>query len=215
MGGYRVNGCGVTDHFKKVKDLGPHLCPKCGKTAEFTLEEAKQKIDVLWIPTFTLKSRYAVICRKCKEGEFCSNEWAGYLMMIQPPIEVVFESEARKRGWSPATMSFREMVSQQPAPERLTQALQSGSERQPVQTPQIRPVSQSGGTGSKAPDFFKCAYCGVTQMREGKFCAYCGKPAPGETGAESAADTGDITCAHCGAKIKKGLLFCMECGTKV
>lgn len=216
MGGFRFNGCGVTDHFKKVKDLGMHRCPKCSRMTEFALEEANQKIDVFWIPTLTLKSRYAVMCRKCKEGEFCSSEWAGFLMMNQTPGEIIFESEARQKGWSPTTMSFREMVSQQPVLGQQTQAVpQSAPEQQPAQTPQIRPVSQSGETEGKASDFFQCAYCGVTQMREGKFCAYCGKPASGETGQKPASDTDDVICAHCGAKVKKGLLFCLECGTKV
>lgn len=216
MGGFRFNGCGVTDHFKKVKDLGMHSCPKCGRLAEFALEEANQKIDVFWIPTLTLKSRYAVMCRKCEEGEFCSSEWAGFLMMNQTPVKIIFESEARQKGWSPTTMSFQEMASQQQVLEQQTQAVpQSVPEQQPAQTTQIRPASQLGGTAGKAPDFFKCAYCGVTQMREGKFCAYCGKPAPGENGHESAANIDDVICAHCGAKVKKGMLFCMECGTKV
>lgn len=109
---------------------------------------------------------------------------------------------------------------------------------------------------SGMPKFFKCSYCGVTQMREGDFCAYCGKPEPEpeppqETGKretleqETESVTGVIvcpgcgnrqeggkfcfqcgrklteekpvekSCPYCGAKVKDGMLFCMECGTRL
>lgn len=237
MGGFRFNGCGVTDHFKNIKSLGIHSCPSCKKLTEFTLDEANQKIDVFWIPTLTLKSRYAVMCKKCKNGEFCSTEWAGYLLNQTGAPDIIFESQAKGKGWSSVTRSFQGAVPQPSAPEMQTQA-----------------VSQPGAPGgSDAPTFFKCAHCGVTQMREGDFCAYCGKPAPAleppkqnALSDHASSDTGVITCPncgnkqeagskfcfqcgrklieepseerncpHCGAKVKDGMLFCMECGTRI
>lgn len=240
MGGFRFNGCGVTDHFKTIKKLGVHACPNCKKLAEFSLDEANQKIDVLWIPTLTIKSRYAVMCKKCKNGEFCSAEWAGYLINQDAFPEIVFESEAKKRGWSSVTRSFQENVF--PSTETGSQPVQ--------QTVSVPPqsVQQSVATSSNTPQFFKCTYCGVTQMREGNFCSYCGKPAPTQESpkrnASPAAETvecpccgnrqnegdkfcfkcgmklavkpcGERKCPHCGAKAKEGMLFCVECGTKL
>jgi len=240
MGGFRFNGCGVTDHFKLIKNLGVHSCPSCKKLAEFTLDEANQKIDVLFIPTLTLKTRYAVMCKKCKQGEFCSSEWAGYLMNQTSCPEIIFESAAKAKGWSPEAGAFQRAALQQTAPVQQEQA---------VSQQNAESVSQSTGKdGGNVPNFFKCAYCGVTQIREGKFCAYCGKPAPVPELSEQEVNVEkeEITCPHCGnkqdiggkfcfrcgkkltveplmdkkcpycgANVKAGMLFCMECGTKV
>lgn len=242
MGGFRFNGCGVTDHFKLIKNLGVHSCPNCKKLTEFTLDESNQKIDVFWIPTLTLKTRYAVMCKKCKNGEFCSSQWAGYLMNQTSCPEIIFESAAKAKGWSIETGTFQGATLQQSAPIKQTQPVsQSASE-------QSKFVLQPAGTdGGNAMNFFKCAYCGVTQMREGNFCAYCGKPAPELPKQEAMTKKDEIIicphcgnqqdiggkfcfrcgekltvesiterkCPYCGANVKDGMLFCMECGTKV
>ena len=95
MGGFRFNGFGATDHFKKLKNLGIFTCPNCQRTADFYLTDAKFKIDILFIPTVTLKSRYAVICGKCQTGEFCSGQWANKLMTAAAPVTEIFESQAQ------------------------------------------------------------------------------------------------------------------------
>lgn len=194
MGGYRFNGCGVTDHFKTIKNLGIHSCPNCKKLSEFTLDEANQKIDIFWIPTLTLKSRYAVMCKKCKNGEFCSTEWAGYLINQTTGQDIIFESEAKTKGWSAVTRSFQEALPQQPVTEQPAAA----------------------GNGD-VTNFFKCAYCGVTQMREGGFCAYCGKPVsePEPPKQEAPPEEGIIICTNCGNRQEKGGKFCFKCGQKL
>lgn len=93
MGGFRFNGFGATDHYKKIKGLGFYECKGCKKVTEYSLVEANFKIDVLFIPTVTLKSRYAVKCGKCETGEFCSNEWAARLINEGEQHDMIFESE--------------------------------------------------------------------------------------------------------------------------
>ncbi|MCM1143849.1 MAG: zinc ribbon domain-containing protein [Blautia sp.] len=215
MGGYRINGCGVTDHLKSIKSLGMYHCPNCKKLTEFTLDEANQKIDVFWIPTLTLKSRYAVVCKKCKNGEFCSAEWAGYLLNQTTGQELIFESKAKAKGWSAATRSFQETTPQQSMTKQPEQPLQPVSQKVSEVTAKDVPLPVTAG-GSVVPRFFKCAYCGVTQMREGNFCAYCGKPAPeSEQSKPFAEQPAEKDCPYCGAKVKPGMLFCAECGTKI
>lgn len=66
------------------------------------------------------------------------------------------------------------------------------------------------------PEFFKCSFCGVTQMRDGKFCIYCGKPAPrSEQGEQKATGNSDITCPSCGNVQKTGDKFCFRCGRRL
>lgn len=255
VGGFRFNGCGVTDHFKHIKSLGTHVCPNCKKLAEFTLDEANQKIDVFWIPTFTLKSRYAVMCGKCKNGEFCSVEWAGFLMMNQGLYQdILFESTAKAKGWSAETRSFQQL-----RPQQNTQPTLSGNRTEALAdqayTNEFRQNSGTSQNGSDVqpkitynggrPSFLKCSYCGVTQMQEGNFCSYCGKPtrqnAPEGNSITcdqcglvqekhllvggkrcyrcgrllAAAQPQEKRCPDCGAKVNAGMLFCMECGTKL
>jgi len=70
---------------------------------------------------------------------------------------------------------------------------------------------------TSAPAFFKCAYCGVTQMQEGNFCVYCGKPAPvpeppkqGTMGIKN-----EVICPYCGNKQDTGGKFCFRCGQRL
>ncbi len=248
MGGFRIDGCGVSDHFKHLKSLGMYSCPACKKLAEFTLDEANQKIDVFYIPTLTLKTRYAVMCKRCENGEFCSSEWAGYLMNQTATPEIIFESVAKERGWSPEAGAFRrealqqfeptgqEQSASQPEPtgqerpasqpeptgqERLaSQTELTGQEQPALQSEPMRakePSQSAGAAGGIAPTFFKCAYCGVTQMREGNFCAYCGKPAPAAEPPEreAEAEKDEKICPHCGNKQDIGGKFCFRCGKKL
>lgn len=98
MGGFRFNGCGVTEHFKHIKSLGTHQCPNCNKLAEFSLDQVNKKVDVFWIPTLTLNSQYAVMCKNCEMGQSCSMEWAGHLMKQTSRPDIIFESDARANG---------------------------------------------------------------------------------------------------------------------
>lgn len=93
MGGFTINGFGATDHYKKIKSLGVYQCSGCKRTTEYFLVEAKFKIDIFFIPTVTLKSRYAVKCGRCETGEFCSDEWAARLMNEGDQHPMIFESQ--------------------------------------------------------------------------------------------------------------------------
>ncbi|MBQ1257726.1 MAG: zinc-ribbon domain-containing protein [Clostridia bacterium] len=91
MGGFLFNGCGVADKFKKVKSLGEHDCPHCGKYKEFHLCEVRRKIHVCYIPTFSIKNSYAVMCSHCDNGKFVSEVWAHTLLTGSGKPEVIFE----------------------------------------------------------------------------------------------------------------------------
>ncbi len=159
MGGFRFNGCGVTDHFRKIKSLGTHICPNCGTLAEFTLDEVKQMIDVVFIPTFTLKSSYAVMCKKCKRGEACSVDWAGYLLNHDDTGEVFFESTAREKGWIPGGTI--------PATVPVCPAQQA------TQTAPVNSVQQTNNPIVSSQGKL-CPVCGAKATPEMIFCTECG-----------------------------------------
>lgn len=99
--------------------------------------------------------------------------------------------------------------------------LESGAER-------VKPMYQAGMAADSSPVFFKCPSCGITQMREGDSCLYCGQPVPAESpgiqsasgqqvsSAQQAVPIGDQkTCPSCGTVQKPGNKFCVRCGQKL
>lgn len=70
MGGFTVNGCGTGDSFYPKLNLGNHFCKICNSIQEFDLMEVKRKVKVLYIPTFSLNTKYAVACNRCKTGYY-------------------------------------------------------------------------------------------------------------------------------------------------
>lgn len=95
MGGFLFNGCGVADKFKKIKALGEHECPHCGKYKEFHLCEVKRKVHVFFIPTVSYRNSYAVMCSYCDNGKYVSPEWAHTLLTGGAPGNTIFEGEAQ------------------------------------------------------------------------------------------------------------------------
>lgn len=81
MGGYRVNGCGWSDRLKTIRTLGTFYCPTCGKPTVFTLDKVSTKVDVLWIPTVTLKTKHAIVCSVCKNGKICPPEMVNKIIV--------------------------------------------------------------------------------------------------------------------------------------
>lgn len=68
MGGFTVDGCGASDRFYHLKNVGSFTCPKCGRESDFYLDEVKRKIDIFFIPTATISVKYAIMCGKCERG---------------------------------------------------------------------------------------------------------------------------------------------------
>lgn len=185
MGGFTINGIGATDHFKKLKSLGVHECPRCHNQTEFFLELAKFKVDILFIPTVTLKTRYAVMCSRCDNGRFISDTLANKILN-GGSCDVLFEDTETPR------------LSEDTAGQN---ALQGGGTK-----------SLTDGTPAST---FTCPYCHRTQTREGDFCAYCGKPAPAAEETPEPEKVSPDTCPSCGAKVRSGSVFCDRCGKKL
>ncbi len=197
MGGFRFNGCGVVEHYKKMKNLGVRQCPICGRESEFFLDEVKLKIDIFFIPTVTLKVSYAVMCGKCDQGKKCSEQWAVKLINSTGPVPELFEGQAQAAIPIAAPEEFAPAAPEPAPPEQAA--------RQPL--PKQAAV----------PSFFKCPHCGVTQLREGPYCSYCGKPATEEPNAQSTEQAADapgerIVCPACGSMQRPNVKFCTDCG---
>lgn len=83
MGGFMINGIGAADSFYLLKPLPGHLCRSCGKK-DYALMEVKRKVRILYIPTVSLNTKYAVACPKCKNGYYISEEQKSYILLNDP-----------------------------------------------------------------------------------------------------------------------------------
>ena len=73
MGGFTINGCGAADSYYPIKNLHNAHCTSCGRERMFALMELKRKVKVFYIPTFSVGSKYAVVCSHCKDGWYVSD----------------------------------------------------------------------------------------------------------------------------------------------
>ncbi len=159
--------------------------------------------------------------------------------------EILFESEAKNKGWSSATRSFQDVSSSQGVTPVALDTAHQGGETGQGGAERMKPVFHAGMSVGSKLDFFKCPHCGITQMREGDCCSYCGKPAPAASGSRSmpgqqfmqgsqsvagqqdtseqrvasgrqtASADDQRTCPSCGCMQEAGNKFCIRCGQKM
>jgi len=239
MSGVQVNGCGAIDYFKKLKHLGDQECPTCKKVSAVYLERAKFKVSIFWIPTVTLKKRYAIMYEPCKHGKWIKDDEAQEILGENPgtpavaapnppaaslptcpncgaPMEGAFCGKCGTKRAEPA-------VSPSPVPH--TPAPQPAAHTAPV------PVRSGvcyhcgaaldgpfcGACGAKQPEPTpvtretpkRCANCGAEL--DGPFCGNCGaKYTPAAAPVTSAPMPSKPTCVNCGAVLEGH--FCSRCG---
>ena len=88
MGGFLFNGCGAADSFYPKKSLGMHYCKYCHSIKEYALMEVKRKIRVVYIPTFSITTKYAVGCTKCKNGYYIEDNVRDEILYGKMGIEM-------------------------------------------------------------------------------------------------------------------------------
>ncbi len=190
MGGFQINGCGARDYFTKVKYLGDSMCPVCKKTMPFYLEKGKYKVSVLWVPTVTLKERYAVMCEKCKNGKWIEDDVAQKLLngAVNSPA-ATFSAEPAKGISQP-----------------------SASPTVGYSTAEAGNFAANSHMASQAPDTLGiCTRCGA--QVSGAFCSNCGaKYVPQANSPITPQQQQKQFCPNCGAQVTGA--FCGNCGTK-
>lgn len=95
MAGFTINGCGASDSYRTLKDLRVERCASCRKDTMHSLMELKMKIRVLYIPTIPIKTRYAVVCTRCKNGYYVSQEQRDFILS-SPASSVVITDKGVK-----------------------------------------------------------------------------------------------------------------------
>lgn len=126
MGGVLVNGCGAADSYYKIKDLGAAYCNSCKKIQPMALMEVKMKIQVLWIPTVPISTKYAVTCAVCKNGYYVNEQQKndilrGYaeVKMTSEGLELHSTKEPQRRQMAETGVTReQEPTEEQPPAER-------------------------------------------------------------------------------------------------
>lgn len=92
MAGFTINGFGASDTYHTLKELKTAHCRTCKRETMFSLMELKMKIRLLYIPTVSVGTKYAIACTKCKNGFYVSEEQKNFVL-DNPASKVCIEAE--------------------------------------------------------------------------------------------------------------------------
>lgn len=179
MGGFMINGCGVAESFKPIAVLPGHTCRRCGK-ANYAVMEARNKIRVLFIPTFTVGVKYVIACSKCENGYYISEEQKDYVL---------------QHGAKCVEVTDKGVLIHKVAPQPSIPAPQPPAPPAPTPVPPAPQPSQS----------LRCE-CGCVPDPGSIFCPDCGKklrqPTPRCSVCGSEVNATAIFCSHCGNALR-------------
>lgn len=92
MAGFTLNGFGASDSYYPLKELKMAHCRVCGRDTQFSLMELKMKIRLLYIPTVSVGTKYAVVCTRCKNGFYVSQDQRDFILN-NPVSKVSIDAE--------------------------------------------------------------------------------------------------------------------------
>lgn len=200
MGGLIIDGFGAEDKFKTIKYLGEYVCPLCNNSNSFTLDEVNRKIVVLFIPTVSYSTKYAIMCKKCQRGRY------------------IDEVDKDKILNGDATVDFSTGELQ------IVDINGGGGNPAPIDAPSptiginnnINNSADSSPGNGPAQNMIVCPGCGKEIKAVGKFCNLCGTiitmPEP-EPAPEPAPER--LFCNQCGKELVAGSVFCNYCGNRL
>lgn len=183
MGGFTINGCGATDSYYPMKDLGTFQCPFCGQNCSFKLEEIKRKIRVLYIPTASINTKFGVFCSSCGRGFHIEEQSKEDILYDRVTIEMTAEGLTLRKKGKPAVIDAAEPreipewseEASTPKPGRRRFCGQCGS-RLDEQTGLCPVCSGAGNTAEvqKKISGVESTVQGLTGKPRRKVCPVCG-----------------------------------------
>lgn len=160
MGGFTVNGCGATDSFYPMKDIGRFSCPHCRESRMLSLMEVKRKIRVIYIPTVSISTKYAVACAVCKNGYYISEQQKDDILYDRAEVEVTSEGLAIRKKVRQEIIDIQETDREKP------------QERNPAYIEENREKQQNKISGP-APVRKFCGRCGSRLDERTGLCPSC------------------------------------------
>jgi pSer/pThr/pTyr-binding forkhead associated (FHA) protein len=102
-----------------------------------------------------------------------------------------------------------------PAPPTAAQPLAATAMVEPPRVEVIpRPAAPAVSFSGSAPDK-RCVRCGTSNPHNGRFCANCGTPLPGDTGAGQGSASATVNCPRCRGANAVHMAFCQYCGARI
>lgn len=164
MGGFTINGCGAADSFYPIKDLGEFYCSECRQKRQMCLMEVKRKIKVLYIPTVSINTKYAVGCRSCENGYYISDQQKDDLIYGRAWPEIT-EDGLLLHQIKESPAQGTEMTAEEYLEEEETETASEEYADMPDT------MQQSGPAGGGKDFSVKAALAGTLQR---KICPVCG-----------------------------------------
>lgn len=184
MGGVLINGCGTSDSFVKVQDMCQGFCRNCKKVQMFGFFEVKRKVRVVWIPTVTLNTKYAVACTKCKSGIYVEDQILNEILANR--AELVFDSNGNihisetigSQLQAPVETQQQEMPKQSAASADIPRSDPVLSQAAESAQGSFSSLQNVGQAGEGVPVFVQkkkvCPQCGLMYVSIKKQCDVCG-----------------------------------------
>ncbi|MDO5336378.1 MAG: zinc-ribbon domain-containing protein [Eubacteriales bacterium] len=178
MGGFTVDGCGVGDSFYPKLNLGNHFCKYCNSIQEFALMEVKRKIKVFYIPTLSINTKFAVGCKKCKNGYYIDDKVRDGLLYGRMAIEVESDGIIFKTIQNTAQdidTVQNENAIQSAGTVKNTNVIQNadaGQNGNVMQDKEKNPHQSAQPKASQKIRYCKC--CGSKLEPDQIFCTFCG-----------------------------------------
>lgn len=167
MAGVLVNGCGASDSYYKIKDLGMAQCSNCKKMRPFALMELRMKIRILWIPTVPISKKYAVTCTACKNGYYVDEQQMQDIVNGRVDVEVCSDGILLHGKAS--------IAEQQPQPVPIAEPEPDPVPVQEKSTGGIFGSAAGLSNGFKVPKRKLCPVCNLIYAEEKETCDICGR----------------------------------------
>lgn len=207
MAGFLINGCGAADSYYKLKGVGEAYCPRCRKQKPWELAMLKMKIRVVFIPTVSVSTKYAVMCSGCRQGYYVSEEQKKFILDNPPScVEVQLDGVViHGMGQDMSQAAEEPQTQQNPQPPRQPQPEPSGgrpssgfAQPEPSRAqPSPRPVQP-------APRIAPAPPASVQESQAFKQQA----PRASSSGFEERG----MVCPGCRRQVRPGVRFCGFCG---
>lgn len=176
MGGFMYNGFGAADSYYPIKSVGKFYCNACNKEQEFSVMELKRKIRVLYIPTLTINSKFAVACNKCKNGYYIDDNQKNGLLYGRAIVKNISENGPNivfiEENDNYNIVSTNSEPIAEITPEWIVEPEpQPRPNSQPNLQPNPQPINQPIVTSTTK----KCPNCGFNYVGDPEICVMCGE----------------------------------------